>query len=383
MGALPVLHDLCRDETEPLPTLYAEWMSECVPSGIPKERRATCNNCAMTQDFVEGGANTRSFHPTLKCCTYLPNLPNFLVGAVLAKDQTELGVRSVKERILRRSGVTPLGLGTNAGYSMLYGEAGGEAFGRSPALLCPHFLVDAGQCGIWEHRNAVCSTYFCKHDRGLVGAEFWSDVKTLLARIELELSWWCVQQQDGISATQLRQLRSEASLAANKKLWKELTGAELGIFYSEIWGQWIDREEEFFRGCAALVAGLSWDEVLSLCGPQAMSDRLILREAVAKSQLRELPSRLSQATKGVDAAEDGNYRLTTYSGQDPLVVDAHILPALRFFDGRLTSDALAECKAVGLDLTSETVQALCDWGVLREDSGAQTPATDQGARLRP
>lgn len=74
-------------EREPLPPLYDGWMLELLEGVIPRESRATCNNCAMcSQPGAESGPRERYFDPTIKCCTYIPVLPNFLVGRILTDD---------------------------------------------------------------------------------------------------------------------------------------------------------------------------------------------------------------------------------------------------------------------------------------------------------
>ena len=72
---------------EPLPPLYANWMAELLGGIIPRESRASCDNCAMC---AVGGAGQQSaprpyfFDPLVKCCSYVPDLPNFLVGGIFA-----------------------------------------------------------------------------------------------------------------------------------------------------------------------------------------------------------------------------------------------------------------------------------------------------------
>lgn len=70
-----------------LPPLYAAWMDQVLAGPIPEETQATCDNCAMCAKAGDPPASsTLFFHPQVKCCTYLPRLPNFLVGRLLADD---------------------------------------------------------------------------------------------------------------------------------------------------------------------------------------------------------------------------------------------------------------------------------------------------------
>src|SRR5512134_3109981 len=99
--------------SSPLPALYAGWFDDLLGSEIPSETRATCHDCAMCEsDGDHQNRGSKLFNPQSKCCTYLPRLPNFLVGMIL-KDQDPAmtsGRASVETRLQAGLGVTPLGL---------------------------------------------------------------------------------------------------------------------------------------------------------------------------------------------------------------------------------------------------------------------------------
>jgi hypothetical protein len=145
-----------------LPPLHAQWLREVIAGSIPSETEATCEHCAM---IVHGEGNRvgDGFHADTKCCTYLPELHNFLVGAVLADPDPSaaVGRATVVDRIARRVAVTPLGLGRPRSYLLLYDDGGAAMFGRSRAMRCPHYLEDTGQCGVWRHREATTASTSC------------------------------------------------------------------------------------------------------------------------------------------------------------------------------------------------------------------------------
>jgi len=64
---------------EALPPLYAAWMAELLPGPIPRESRATCDNCAMLPPISERHDSGEHYFSRIKCCTYVPTLRNFLV----------------------------------------------------------------------------------------------------------------------------------------------------------------------------------------------------------------------------------------------------------------------------------------------------------------
>jgi hypothetical protein len=220
-----------------LPPLYARWASEFLGGAIPAESAATCNDCAMLSG-ERGTARPAAapfFNPDTKCCTYLPGLPNFLVGRMLADDSPEFarGRATLEARLTAGTAVSPRGIGRDAAYDLLYVTRGKSLFGRARSMLCPHYFDEGGgPCGIWRHRAAVCATWFCKYVRGAVGQRFWQALHRRLSAVEGELSVWCARQ--------------------------------LGEL-----GEWSGREREFFQECARLVEALHWRDVERICGPDS------------------------------------------------------------------------------------------------------------------
>jgi hypothetical protein len=185
--------------SNPLPPLYATWMNELLPGPIPEETEATCDECAMRPTpGVSSNDADRFFHPETKCCTYVPVLPNFLVGRILADVDPALasGKATVTERLESGVAVTPLGIGKPLLFSLIYQQAGTTVFGKSRLLRCPHYHEDSGGCGVWRHRPSVCSTWFCKHVRGAIGQPLWASLHRLLTAVEHTLTQWCVFQLD-------------------------------------------------------------------------------------------------------------------------------------------------------------------------------------------
>jgi hypothetical protein len=104
---LPVLPN------SPLPPLYAAWMDDLFAAPIPSESDATCDDCAMCAGSdAEKEASGAFFNPQVKCCSYVPELPNFLVGGVLAdtSSTSEAGRASMAKRLEAGIAVTPLAL---------------------------------------------------------------------------------------------------------------------------------------------------------------------------------------------------------------------------------------------------------------------------------
>ena len=217
-----------------LPALAARWTEAVLGELPPAELLATCDACVMLPAPGEPRLE-KHFNPETKCCTYLPVLHNFQVGALLDDPSVHpAGRASVERRIDAGEGVTPTGLLGTVAYYTLYSD---QTFGRDGALICPHYLDEGGgRCGVWQHRNATCSTWFCRCDRGASSFAFWRHgLAGLLRAAEDVVAEWAV-----------------FALGADG-------GAE------DQWGPWSDRRA-FYRASARLAEGCAWDQILQLGG---------------------------------------------------------------------------------------------------------------------
>jgi hypothetical protein len=175
-------------KSSPLPPLYANWFDDLLGGDIPSETRATCSDCAMCESRpTPKNPGVNFFNAQSKCCTYLPLLPNFLVGMILNDQDPAMatGRASIEKRLDAGLAVTPRGLEWPLKMRAEYTQMEPSAFGQTQSLRCPHYVNEqGGLCGIWKYRNSICSTWFCKYVRGAVGKEFWETAKVLLQAIE-------------------------------------------------------------------------------------------------------------------------------------------------------------------------------------------------------
>ena len=360
----------------PLPQLYAKWLNDLLPGPVPQETEATCDDCAMCR---KGGAASDAvfFHPELKCCTYVPELPNFLVGRILADEDPTMaaGRASLEARVAARIAVTPLGVGTPPVQGLLYREVGGAVFGRARALRCPHFQEDGGRCGIWPHRNAVCATWFCKHVRGAVGLRFWGRLEHLLGAVEDTLAYWCVLELEVCSdaLARLFKLRGESGTPASIDA-AAVDGLIDADHYRSLWGNWHGREREFYEDAARRVDGLSWERILALGGPglRILADLAI--QAWTALTSRELPDPLvlglfEAVPLGLHAS-----RVVSHNANDPLKLSKALLDVLPYFDGRPTREVLRTIERVsGLTLAPSLLRKLTDFEILVPTSSSIRP----------
>ncbi len=360
---------MATDGGEPLPPLYSRWVAELLGGPVPREARASCDACPMKAQPGEDPQDRLTFFDSvIKCCTYVPEIYNFLVGRVLADadPEAQAGRATVEKRMAGGVGVTPLGLMQPPVFSLLY-QNSSDSFGRSRSLRCPHFLEDGGRCGVWRHRESTCATWFCKHVRGSLGYSFWRQgLHRLLQVVERDLSRWCVLQLYASDDALQHVVTSPAWAAvADPVTGDALDNRVNPKAYAEVWGEWLGREGEFYRRCADLVAPLSWQDVLAVCGPDARASERVTRHAYAQLTSEEVATRLEVGSFQLVRVQRRVARVSTYSSYDPLDVPAEVMEALPYFDNRSTDEALAAIEEErGLRLEPDLVRKLVDFGLL-------------------
>ena len=359
-------------EVEPLPPLYERWLREVFGGQIPRETNATCNNCAMCPSGGRTIApHASQFSPSVKCCSYFPELPNYIAGKILSSDDSAEGARSVLELIEQGTSITPLGIGRPPSAAVLYEKASGDAFGRVDSWRCPHYVTDSGRCGIWESRNSVCATWFCKHTRGRVGKGFWDDVREVLKVIEWELGLWCVEKL-GLHVEAVRRALQYRRAGSAKALSAELTGRIDEDASRFAWKGWTRRKEEFFVASWDLVRDLSWPQVVQICSVELQLRAEIARDSYGRLVVPRIPERLSFQPVSTVPDSTSAFRVVTYSPHDPVVVAGEVMGILAYFDGRPVTevtDELAESR--GIELDPDLLQILYDFAILRDPDQSQ------------
>jgi hypothetical protein len=337
--------------------MYAPWIEAILGGPPPEERHATYSACAMCEPTNASTmtAVLTTFDPATKCCTYVPTLPNFLVGMILDEDDpaAEPGRRSVERRIVRGSGVTPLGLQAEPQFALIYKHAGSDAFGRSPGMRCPHYLPADGGCGIWRHRNAVCATWFCKHERGAVGKRFWDALRQLLTLAERHLALWAAAELgEGLGGLASALVSYYATLPASlEHRWSS---------------RWADRAGDFYRESANLVRPLAWTAVREIAGPELVLVEGTLRAAweALEGASVPLPYLRFGAVSSFRRA-DGRRAMLGYSPLDLPILRESLARELDRFDGRRPTREVCEelTRETGAPIEPELLR-LIEFGIL-------------------
>lgn len=349
-------------EATVLPVFHARWAHAMLNGRtLPREPAATCDDCAMVPDDGVDATTGHWFNPQTKCCTYTPEIASFLVGALL--EEGGAGAASVRARMATAIGVSPAGLMQGADFHVGY-DPGPDTFGRDGSLLCPHY--EDGRCAVWNHREATCATWYCKHARGAVHKALWNRLHQLLRAAEVHLARHCAVTL-GIPAQGLALMLPLYLRGGGRS--RHDVGFESDdeqARYRACWGPWAGREEDFYRACAALVAPMSWDDVRAIGGSELRAMEAVVGLALDRATSDALPARLTLGTAQVIGLTRDTVRVQGYSFLDPLDVPKALFDVLHCFDGRPVADAIrAASEAAGQTVPEGAIRALLDHEILR------------------
>jgi hypothetical protein len=239
-------------------------------------------------------------------------------------------------------------------------------------LRCPHYLEEGGgRCGIWKHRESVCTTFYCKHVRGAVGAKFWKSLQRLLLATEQSLAQWCVYELDvGVEALGFLFSSNPSHTQDHQPDGLALDGKVDRRLYDRAWGTWSGREQEFYREAARLVDGLEWPDILAIGGPELRICERLVRDAYSRLMSKDLPPFLEGGRMSVSQIGHASWRVTTYSATDPLECPRSLMAALPYFDGRSTLESMSLIEQrEGIRLSPGLVRKLADFEILIPGEG--------------
>ncbi|MGQ0655179.1 MAG: hypothetical protein ACT4P4_23430 [Betaproteobacteria bacterium] len=348
-----------------IPAPYQALAADALGSELPAEKIATCGRCVMLPkaDAPERAGRTW-FDSSTKCCTYLPRLPNFVAGRILRDTDAELapGRRSVEARIAAREAVTPLGLGQTADFVGRYTL---DKFGTDATLRCPHYVQEAGGCAIWRHREPVCATYFCIHERGERGDALWEALRDFLLCADRAVALHCLLELD--TRPQAMALAVRADPAALKR--GPIAPPPLGeAEYAALWGPHAGREEEWYVKTAAHADALAVADIRRLGGSELAARGALLRDAHARLMEEGLAPtarlhirKLERHPAGKGFEELKGYKVAS------LRLPENMAAAVASFGGLTVAQAIELARVRGLRLTDRNLRTLVDFGVVGID----------------
>lgn len=265
-------------------TVYQGLLPNIGELNIPQERFANCSQCHHED-------NPNSIRHHTKCCDSHPTFPSFLVGALLFHPTQEaaFGKKVVLEKINSKIGVTPLGIIPSQNYRVRHEQHRQKKIPNNQYIInnlrCP-FYVNGG-CGIWKHRPAYCSHYHCTSVNGLVGKQFWDNIKSLAYFVNFKLTEYASKileiPQNWFSSTD----------KIPRQLPLEDEKGQINIdFYAEIWGKWKDKEIEYFQRCFEIIQNLTPPEIEEILGEEYKKQQKQLHQAATQLNESPIPSQL-------------------------------------------------------------------------------------------
>ncbi len=232
----------------------------------PREHRSTCADCYMV--------TVGDFAAACQCCTYSPQIPNFLIGMAL-KDPAS---RDTMMRRIEAGGALPREM-VNAPvrfrrFLALHEEG---RFGRDVSAACPFFDLETTDCRIYPYRNSVCSTFICAHDHGEDGEYYWERLQQLVGHLEQAVAQWAMGEMGYDHDEYVRRLDA---LADRVELCSDPESGDWSpVALDALWGERRGREIEFFVGCADAVLA-NREDLVEIAGSTRIRQAIVFERAV-------------------------------------------------------------------------------------------------------
>jgi hypothetical protein len=351
-----------------LPPIYQPLFDAFFDRPKIEETRATCDNCAMcNQGDAASPVAMEYFRPDTKCCTYFPQLPNYLVGAILSdpSPDSEEGKRRIREQIRGRMGATPHYLSRPRKMSLIL-QNYSAGFGRAQSLRCPYFDLENPEksCTIWRHRETICMTYYCKYVGGQRGFDFWVSFKNYLGYVQRKLVKVAANAVDE-NVVEPKFSGSELTLEDIEDLPPKDTD------YARWWGTWVGREEEFYVKCHEWLKSTTAEEFAVNIDKDEHGKRYF-EDVIAKyekHQSKLLPANLVRNGRMREAHVGDKVVVTTYHRYDSFALDKDLYEVVGLFRADETLEQnIARLKAEGIELAPDLIEYLFAAGVLVEPS---------------
>lgn len=232
-----------------IPHLYQAFIPSPILDLPIQEILATCDRCVQVPRYKEN----------LKCCTFEPFLPNFLVGEIIKAEQGSPSFISsvLQHKISTFKEAIPLGVLPSLDFRLEFKKLGkGEEFGNRESWLCPYFNGVSSSCGIWRSRGSVCTSFFCISSKGEMGQKFWTKLGDYFHLIEMGLAQRALVEMGfgpRSMQAQLSYLEAENKAAAHE-FWKDSAYEPLA----------------FYLKCLEFVKNFDRPSLLELLGPEVL-----------------------------------------------------------------------------------------------------------------
>jgi Fe-S-cluster containining protein len=182
----------------------------------------------------------------------------------------------IRKKIQQREYTLPLGIFVPVKYQVAFLNREEDDFGNREDLLCPYFDHKNKNCGIWEHRGSVCTSYFCVSDRGERGLQFWETLGEYLHRCEMILAQDCVVTM-GLSHEcidgQLEYINCETGTA------EELASNSMSpAIFQSYWSDWDGDIETYYGRCCDYAKQLNLKELEQILSEETSDLEEVLKQ---------------------------------------------------------------------------------------------------------
>lgn len=263
-----------------LPLIYQKLLPREILEFSPQETKADCDNCSMSRPRYSG---PHPYREDLKCCTFHPFIPNYMVGALLSDENAVAAHQVFKGKIERREYALPIGMVAPVAYQVPFNNRAEGEFGQREDWLCPYYNREKNNCNVWRNRGVVCTTFFCQSSYGGMGLEFWNKMNDYLWYVELALLEEALTMLD-FSPRQVMELldyhnRQKGSKAEMQSKFLPEKKAR------ELWNGYFDDQEGFYKKSFDIVSNLDKKDFHELLGETGQMLEEELFEIVPQLQL--------------------------------------------------------------------------------------------------
>lgn len=252
-----------------LPPLYKGFFPASFWSSELAETKATCQQCIQVP---------KKYDADLKCCTFWPFIPNYIVGQILInKDQKYKEAQDIiVKHIEARHWNLPMGLVAPSDYQVNFKKNKLKIFGRDQTFLCPYYSKTNNNCSLWLYRGSVCTGFFCESSYGKPGHQFWQQFENYFSYLEMGLSQEVLVYKDFSPRNVNEQLEY---LMLGKKV--KITTAQ----YKKIWKHFYQKEKDFYIQAAEFVTQMSASQKKEILGETGteIRDQMLAAFEKAKS----------------------------------------------------------------------------------------------------
>lgn len=257
-----------------LPPIYQNLLPLDLLQQNVVETKATCSSCYRSKPD-----RRQKYHykDNLKCCTYYPFMPNYLIGALL-NDKAEEWMPAQKlilEMIGKRKFSIPMGLMATGEYQEKFSSRTEFDFGQKEDLLCPYYDSNNNQCSVWKYRGSVCLSFFCVSDFKKSGMSYWEILKEYLGYIEMTLAEEVISRLGYNPKEVISQVELLEIYDFDEPWKKENTLSEER--FNDFWKNHVSKEKEFYLSAYEVVMKMTKKDFQELLGERGhfLQDELI------------------------------------------------------------------------------------------------------------